>query len=44
METLGGKLIRTIGQTRADVEAPTMPTCDNPKRLMFCQKSGIKAF
>lgn len=44
LEQMGGKLIRTIGQTRANFALTMMAACYNLKRLVHFQKSGIKAF
>jgi transposase, IS5 family len=44
IEQMGGKLIRTIGQARANFAMTMMAACYNLKRLMYFQKAGIKAF
>lgn len=41
---MGGKLIRTIGQARADFALTMMAACYNLKRLVYFQKVGITAF
>jgi len=41
---MGGKLIRTIGQARANFAMTMMATCYNLKRLVYFQKAGIEAF
>ena len=40
-EQMGGKLIRTIGQARANFAMTMMATCYNLKRLAYCQRMGI---
>ena len=44
IEQMGGKMIRTIGQARADFAMTMMATCYNLKRFVYFQKTGIKAF
>ena len=44
MEQMGGKMIRTIGQARADFAMTMMATCYNLKRLVYFQKHDIQAF
>jgi len=44
MEQLGGKMIRTIGQARANFAMTMMATGYNLKRLAYFQKAGIVAF
>ncbi|AJE14159.1 IS5 family transposase [Pseudomonas aeruginosa] len=44
IEQMGGKLIRTIGQGRANFAMTMMAACYNLKRLVYFQKAGIKAF
>lgn len=44
IEQMGGKLIRTIGQARADFAMTMMAACYNLKRLVYFQKAGIEAF
>lgn len=44
IEQMGGKMIRTIGQARASFAMTMMAACYNLKRLVYFQKSGIKAF
>ena len=39
-----GKLIRTIGETRANFALTMMAACYNLKRLVYFRKAGIKAF
>ena len=41
---MGGKLIRTISQARADFALTMMATCYNLKRLVYLKKAGIVAF
>lgn len=38
---MGGKLIRTIGQARANFAMAMMAACYNMKRLAYCMKAGI---
>lgn len=38
---MGGKLIRTIGQARANFAMTMMAACYNLKRLAYCQRVGI---
>ncbi|MBK5914732.1 IS5 family transposase, partial [Rhodocyclus purpureus] len=44
IEQMGGKLIRTIGQARANFAMTMMATCYNLKRLVYFRKAGIEAF
>jgi len=44
IEQMGGKLLRTIGQARANFAMTMMAACYNLKRLVYLQKAGIKAF
>lgn len=44
MTQMGGKLIRTIGQSRANFGMTMMATCYNLMRLVYFRKSGIEAF
>ena len=44
MEQMGGKMIRTIGQARADFAMTMVATCYNLKRFVYFQKHDIKAF
>ena len=44
IEQMGGKAIRTIGQSRANFAMTMMATCYNLKRLVYFQKAGIVAF
>lgn len=44
IEHMGGKLIRTVGQARADFAMTLMATCYNLKRLVYFRKAGIEAF
>lgn len=41
---MGGKLIRTIGQARANFAMTMMAACYNLKRLTYFRKAGIEAF
>ena len=41
---MGGKLIRTIGQARANFAMTMMATCYNLKRMVYFNRSGITAF
>lgn len=41
---MGGKLIRTLGQARANFAMTMMATCYNLKRLTYLKVAGIKAF
>jgi IS5 family transposase len=41
MAQMGGKLIRTIGQARANFAMTMMAACYNLKRLAYCQRVGI---
>ncbi len=41
IEQMGGKLIRTIGQARANFAMTMMAACYNLKRLAYCQRAGI---
>jgi IS5 family transposase len=41
IEQMGGKLIRTIGQARANFAMTMMAACYNLKRLVYCQRAGI---
>jgi IS5 family transposase len=41
---MGGKLIRTVCQARANFAMTMMAACYNLKRLAYLQKSGIAAF
>jgi IS5 family transposase len=41
IEQMGGKLIRTIGQARANFAMTMMAACYNLKRLTYCQRAGI---
>jgi transposase, IS5 family len=41
IEQMGGKLIRTIGQARANFAMTMMAACYNVKRLAFFQRAGI---
>jgi IS5 family transposase len=41
IEQMGGKLIRTIGQARANFALTMMAVCYNLKRLAYCQRVGI---
>lgn len=40
---MGGKLIRTIGQVRANFAMTMMAACYNLKRLVYFQEAGIEA-
>jgi len=44
IEQMGGKAVRTIGQSRANFAVTMMATCYNLKRLVYFQKAGIEAF
>jgi IS5 family transposase len=44
VEQMGGKLIRTIGQARANFALTMMAACYNLKRLAYFQRAGIAAF
>ncbi|AUH49359.1 IS5/IS1182 family transposase [Chromobacterium sp. ATCC 53434] len=44
IDQMGGKLVRTIGQPRANFALTMMATCYNLKRLVFLRKAGIVAF
>lgn len=44
IEQMGGKLIRTIGQARANFAMTMMAACYNLKRLTYFQRVGIVAF
>ena len=44
IEQMGGKAVRTIGQSRANFAMTMMATCYNLKRLVYFQKAGIEAF
>lgn len=44
IEQMGGKLLRTIGQARANFAMTMMATCYNLKRLVYFRKAGITAF
>jgi len=44
MHQMGGKLIRTIGQARANFAMIMMAGCYNLKRLVYFKKAGIEAF
>jgi len=44
IEQMGGKMIRTIGQARANFAMTMMVACYNLKRLVYFQKAGIMAF
>lgn len=44
IEQMGGKLLRTIGQARANFAMTMMATCYNLKRLVYFKKAGIQAF
>lgn len=41
IEQMGGKLIRTIGQARANFAMTMMAACYNLKRLAYFQRVGI---
>lgn len=43
IEQMGGKLIRTIGQARANFVMTMMAACYNLKRLTYFQRAGIAA-
>ena len=44
IDQMGGKLLRTIGQARANFGMTMMAACYNLKRLVYLQKAGIEAF
>ena len=44
MEQMGGKLIRTVGQRRADCAMIMMASCYNLMRLVYFSRAGITAF
>jgi IS5 family transposase len=44
IEQMGGKLLRTIGQARANFAMTMMATCYNLKQLVYFNKAGITAF
>ena len=44
IEQMGGKLIRTIGQARANFAMTMIATCYNLKRLVYFRRAGIEAF
>lgn len=44
IEQMGGKLVRTIGQARANFAMTMMAACYNLKRLVYFHKTGIEAF
>ena len=41
IDQMGGKLLRTIGQARANFAMTMMVACYNLKRLVYFQKAGI---
>jgi IS5 family transposase len=43
VEQMGGKFIRTIGQTRANFVMTMLACCYNLKRLVYLQKAGVTA-
>ena len=44
IDQMGGKLLRTIGQARANFAMTMMAACYNLKRLVYFEKAGIEAF
>ncbi|ANG63586.1 transposase [Marinobacterium aestuarii] len=44
IEQMGGMLIRTIGQARANIKMTMMATCYNLKRLVYLRRARIEAF
>jgi hypothetical protein len=44
MEQMGGKLLRTIGQARANFAMTMMAACYNLKRLVYFSKAEIEAY
>ncbi len=44
IEQMGGKLLRTIGQKRANFAMTMMAACYNLKRLVYLQRAEIEAF
>jgi transposase, IS5 family len=43
IEQMGGKLIRTIGQVRANFAMTMITACYNLKRLIYFQRAEIQA-
>ncbi len=43
IEQMGGKLLRTLGQARANVAMTMMAAGHDLKRRVYVQKAGIKA-
>lgn len=43
IEQMGGKLIRTVGQARANFAMTMMAACYNLKRVVYFRKAGIEA-
>lgn len=41
---MGGKLVRSVGQARANFAMTMMATCYNLKRLVYLKRAGIEAF
>ena len=44
IEQMGGKLLRTVGQARANYAMTMMATCYNMKRFVYFMKAGIEPF
>lgn len=44
IEQMGGKLIRSVGQARANFAMTMMAACYNLKRLVCFRRAGIEAF
>ena len=44
LEQMGGNLIRTIGQARANFAMVMMAACYNLKRLTYLKRARIEAF
>ena len=44
VEQMGDKMLRTIGQARANFAMTMMAACYNLKRLVYFQEAGIEAF
>lgn len=41
---MGGKLVRIVGQARANFAMTMMAACYNLKRLVYLKRAGIEAF
>ena len=44
IEQMGGKMIRTIGQARANFAMTMMAACYNMQRLTYFNRTGMMAF